>query len=974
MLRKYHKQLFFLTITALFCVGCGFPYNTPEARHARRTLRLQRQLAKRQVHTVQDTAAVIATGKMNTNSMVIADTTNIEQPDTINSGQPDRITIVRSDSSGLDKLNQQLSFIDSLGQGITLDSLNAIALNDSTGLDSIAQATRMKASIARQVRYSKDSLDKPVQYESADSMIYDLLTRKVYLYHNAQVFYEQYSLKAGYIEFNFLTNVATATCLVDSAGNEVECPIFNDGTQEFTSRRIEFNFKSKKGKVYDASTQQDDGYLVSDATKFISSDVDTFGSQPQSILYSQGCLYTTCDAPHPHFGIRASKAKIIPGKLIVVGPSFLEIMGSPTPIILPFGFFPITKNKRSGLILSMDVDFSPQIGPGIRGIGFYWGESEFFDLKVTGDFYMRGSVRARAESQYNIRYKSSGKVTLSYTRIQQDYRGSTLYSLQQSFNIQWQHRQAAQAHPSQSFSAMVDFGTGTFYQNTFNDAESVLKPSFSSNIGYTKRFLGSPFTLTIRASHTQNTQTRIMTINAPQATLNMTQIFPFKRKKVSGKTRWYENIGFSYRVSANNRMTTTDTALFKPGGLQDALSNMEYRISHAPSVRLGIKLFEALNIEPGITYGQNWFFYRKRQELNTAPILNPNDVTDTTSYGTVETIRDYGFFTTHNFSANLGINTRIFATGFFNMGALRQVRATFTPSVTATWTPGYENAYAYYYDTVQIDTRYPARQRRYSYFDGVNPPLETTARLTYSLDTRLDAKIRRSKRDTTSEDPIKKVALFPALNFRGNYNITADSNHLSPINFNANTTLFKKLTLTFNATFDPYAANPENNQRIADWEFDRTGRIVRTTQMQFNASTGLSSRDLKAIFEPKNNNSEGTSGFDFLQSMRIQYNLVVNNLYINGVDSSILTTHQVGLRGEINLSKGWGISIGNIGYSFKDQRITFPDFRFRRDLHCWQMELSWQPERQTWSFHIKAKSGTLGFLKVPVKREFYDTF
>ena len=184
--------------------------------------------------------------------------------------------------------------------------------------------------------------------------------------------------------------------------------------------------------------------MISDATKFISKGADSSGTQ--DILYSQGCLYTTCDAPHPHFGIRASRAKIIPGKLIVVGPSFLEIMGSPTPIVLPFGFFPITKNKRSGLILSMDVDFSPRIGPGIRGIGFYYGESEYWDLKVTGDFYMRGSIRAQVFSNYNIRYKSSGTIDLGYTRFQVDNIGAPDYSLEQSFNFTWTYSLFSESH------------------------------------------------------------------------------------------------------------------------------------------------------------------------------------------------------------------------------------------------------------------------------------------------------------------------------------------------------------------------------------------------------------------------------------------------------------------------------------------------------------------------------------------------
>lgn len=972
MLRKYHKRLFFLTIVALFCVGCGFPYNTPEARKARQALRIQKQWAKRQAaETTPDTAIVAQPSGKGKVDIIAPKPDVVQGADSMPLSDPNRITLVADDSSGLDSLSRQLAYLDSIGR-FTLDSLTALALSDSLELDSIAQAERMKAAIARQVRYSKDSIDQPVRYESADSMIYDLRERKVYLYHNAEVFYEKYSLKAGYIEFNFLTNIATATCLLDSAGNEVECPVFNDQTQEFVSRRIEFNFKTKKGKVYDASTQQGDGYLVSDATKFISGDVDTNSSQ--NLLYSQGCLYTTCNAKHPHFGIRASKAKIIPNKLIVVGPSYLEIMGSPTPIVLPFGFFPITKNKRSGLILSMDIDLSTQVGPGIRGMGFYLGMSEYWDLKVTGDFYMRGSLRARAESNYNIRYKGRGFVEVGYTRIQQDNIGTPDYSLSQEFNFKWNHRQEAQAHPSQNFSAKVDFGTSNFYSQTFNDASNVLAQNFNSNIGYNKRFLGTPFTLSLRASHSQNTETRIMTINLPQFGFNMNQIFPFKRKNISGKQRWYELIGFSYSASGDNRITTTDTALFKPGGLQEALQTMDYGMTHTPRVRMAFKIFKGINIEPHIAYSQRWFFYRTRQVLDTALVYSEENPGEVLSHGTVKEEREYGLFTTHDFRAGIGVNTRIFATGRLNMGPLRQLHAVISPSVDASWIPSYANARPYYYDSVATDARYPNQLREYAYF-GYRPPREQAASLNYNLGMRIEAKVSRSRRDTTNDDPLKKVVLMPSITLRASHNLFADSNHLSPISFNAYTLLFKKLNLRVTSTFDLYAANPETNSKLADWEYDRTGRLFRVTRTSFNASTSITSRDLKAIFQGKDaTKSAEYSGFDFLQSLTIQYNLGIDQRYIGGVDTALISVNQITFTGKLNLSKGWLVSVNRIGYDFKEKRITFPDFTFARDLHCWQMGLSWQPERQSWSFFIRTKPGSLDFLKVPVRREFYDVF
>ncbi len=979
LVQKYYKLLCFLTICSIFCSSCGFPYNTRQARAARKTQRLQKKQAKKLQAQVANDTLVAAKKDRLASADTASTTTPVVATDSIPSVDPDTSInpiLTPTDTfhldtlatEGIDTLNQlDSTFIDST------DSMTVI-LPDSSIIDGLDTIPTTSGADEKVIRYSQDSLDLPVQYESADSMIYDLVDRKVYMYNNAEVFYEQYNLKAGYIEFNFLTNVATATCLLDSAGNEIQCPFFDDKTQQFTARRIEFNFKTKKGKIYDASTQQGDGYLVSNATKFISKGGDSTTDNSQNILYSQGCLYTTCDAKHPHFGIRASKAKIIPGKLIVVGPSFLEIMGSPTPVLLPFGFFPITKNKRSGLILSMDLDFSPTLGPGIREIGFYLGLSEYWDLKVTGDFYMRGSLRTRIKSNYNIRYKGQGTVELGYTRLQIDDKGTPGYDLTNEFKVSWTHTQSPQAHPSQNFTGTINFGTSDYNRNTFNDADNVLAATFNSNISYTKRFLGTPFSISARLSHSQNTQTNAMTITFPQLTFNMNQIFPFKRKNISGKQRWYERIGFSYNMNGSNTITTTDTALFQPGGLEEAIENMNYSITHSPRLNFSFKLFKVINVQPNVNYSQRWFFYRNRQFLDPTPVVNPSDATDTTSYGTVDNYREYGFFSTHKFSAGVNVNTQIYATGEFNWGALKSLRAVISPTVGFNWEPSYENAYDYYYDSVQTDTRYPEQLRRYNYF-AFAPPSGRTALLTYSIGTRFEAKVKKPLQDSLNKEPFKKIVLIPTATISGNYNIAADSLHLSPINFNVNTTLFKKINIRFSSTFDPYAANPENNARINTFEYTLSKRLVRVTSMSFNASTSITSKDLRDIFRKKGvKEDKDKKQFELIKNINIGYNLIVNNRYIDGVDSTVVTAHQLSFSGFINLSKGWGIRVGNIGYSFKDERITFPDFTFSRDLHCWQMGLSWQPERQTWSFFIRVKPGSLGFLEVPVERGVYDTF
>ncbi len=962
---------------AFIFAGCGFPFHTKQARDARKIARQRAAIAIPDTAVV-DSASLMADlndsipkpkskkGKINnTTSPDSSEIVEIEQQET--PSKKDKLKGKGNGNLSIPLDSFPIVMLDSNDfEAIVIENYPVIALGqDSTELDSIARSK------VKKITYSSDSVSMPIQYEATDSIIYDIASRKIYMYGNAEVYYEQYELKAGYIEFDFLKNVAMATCLIDSAGNEVECPVFDDKLQKFSSRRIEFNFKTKKGKVYDASTQQGDGFLVSNSTKFITSSDST---SVDNIIYSQGALYTTCDHPNPHFGIRASKAKIIPNKLIVIGPAFLEIMGSPTPIILPFGFFPLTQNKRSGLILSPDIDFSPALGPGLRGNGFYLGFSDYWDLQVTGDFYLRGSLRGYVSSNYNVKYKGTGNVTLGYTRIQTDEPNTPDYTLAQSFNIGWTHNQSAQAHPSQTFTANVNFGTSDYFSSTYNDAQNVLQANINSRISYTKRFIGTPFSISANFSHTQNTSTRAMTIRFPVVSLTMNQIFPFKRKKQVGSSKWYERIGFSYSSTATNIIETSDTSFFTSNGFREALDNMEYNIVHNPRVSMSFKAFKFINIRPNINYSQNWYFYRSRQYLDPTPVLSETG-SDTTQFGSVETYKDYGFFTTHNFSAGINLNTQIFATGDFNVLGLHQLRGTFTPDVGFEWRPDYEGASNYYFDSVQTDTRYPDQLRRYNYF-GYSPPTGRTANLTYGLNARFDAKINKSKRDTLTKGDYKKVSLIPNMSMNGSYNLAADSLHFSPINFNTYTTLFGRLDVRFSATFDPYAANKETNARINTFEFDESKRFARMTSMSFNASTSFNAADFQQIFGKKDRkpDDDNVRKFELINNVAIDYNFIVNNRYINGIDTSVVVANQLSFSGTVNLSKGWNIRVGSIGYDFTNKRITYPDFTFSRDLHCWTMGLSWQPERQTWSFYLKVKPGTLGFLNVPVQKQFYERF
>lgn len=947
--------------------ACRYPYNTPQARRARREAKIAKRAALADKHATPTSLWAHA-------DSLVSLAQRYSKPTTISDKAPSKKgKLLATDSAALDTAGGKL-----------LDSTK-VALRDSLGTIVPPDSPLV---VKREIVFSKDSLDSQVDYSAEDSMIYDIAERKVYLYGNARVAYKEFSLNAGFIIIDLNASVAIAEGKLDSAGNETQRPSFKDPTQAFDCKKIEYNFKSNKGKVYEASTQQGDGYFLSESTKFVAKEKGD--STANDIIYSSNCIYTTCNHRHPHFGIRGSKAKVIPNKLIVLGTSHLEIMGTPTPIILPFAFFPLNKQqeRKSGIIFSTNVEFSPTFGPGIRGMGYYWAFSDYIDLALTTDVYMRGSFRLYATSNYAKRYKYKGSFRAAYARLVFDEKGTPDYKVLPDFNIAWEFSQDAKAHPSQSFSASVNFGTSGFFRNNTTSATQVLQGSLQSRIAYTKRF-GKSFTFALNAAHSQNTQTRIMSVTLPKATLTMNIISPFKRKISSGDERWYEKIKLGYSGSFENKFSITDSVLFAAGGLQKALDTMEYNIVHNPTLTMNFKLLKYINVQPNVRYSEYWFFKGTDYNFDPTLLIKYDTIVDSegviqridsdTTYGQVSSNKTKGFYAVRDLSAGVNLNTQTFFFNNFSIGRLYRMMALVRPEVGFQWRPDYTNDFWGYYDKVQKDARYPTDLQSYKRFSYV-PSGGKSALLTYSLSGRVEGKWRKSASDTTGER-YKKIILINNWTLSGNYNMAVDSFNWSVVRAGANTTLFKQIQLTWAATFDPYTADKTTNKQLPVLEWNENKRLVRWTNMNFNISSSFTSQHFRDWFGKKGKSvamngkqQAQNSNFQFLQNMTLAYNLNVSNKYAEGRDTVIFTTNEVSVSGTFNLSQNWNFRVGRIGYDFANKRTTFPDFTFSRNLHCWEMGLNWQPQRETWAFFLRVRPSSLGFINVPVRKTFYEAY
>jgi len=866
-----------------------------------------------------------------------------------------------------------------------------VTLADSLRLDTLAPGLRDSAVVdLSRVKISTDALDDQVDYGCTDSMWFDVKNKQLHLYGAAFLKYTTIDLKAGYILLDYDKNEVTAEAFADTSGEKTGLPEFTDAEQTFTATKLRYNFRSKKGIIYEARTKQEDLYVLGAKAKFISNQVVTDTSvQTKNTIYNQNAILTTCDDPHPHFGIRTNKLKVIPDKLVVTGFSDVEIGGIPTPLVLPFGFYPITKTRKAGLIIPRNFEFGDpdKEGFGLKDWGYYLPISEHMDATFLFNIYTSGSWGVQANGRYNQKYRYYGDLSLTFNnRVTEDLTAKKVSA--KSLSLRWSHQQDPKAHPTRKFGGSVNIETNRDQNRNRNDYASVYQNQLSSNLNYSQSFPGKPYQFNASLSHSQNTKTRLMNISFPTAAFNLQRIYPFKRKNAVGKERWYEKLSLTYSARLQNSVQVADTLLFT----DQTLRNARMGIQHQASTDFNFKLFKYINIAPRVNYEENWYPYSIQKEFipdiqyaydTVADILVVDS--NKTVWGRDTSFRNWGFKPFRQYDLGISANTALFFTKQFKKGWFRGIRHTMKPSVSTGFRPDFSESD--YFRQVQTTNR-PGRldSIEYTIFEeavyGRPSQGPRDLAISYSLSNILEMKLYSAKRDT-----IKRVRLFDNLAFSGSYSLTRDTLKWSTIGTGGLFRLFKGLSnLTWNATFDPYKLD-EKGRRINKFTLKEEGKLVRLAAFGIALNTQMSVRELRNLFDKEkkagaepasqpNLNATVKDGFlDWFDQFRISHRISFDRRQIFGTDRDtfLIGSNSISFSGNIPLTPKWSVDIGNISYDFQAKSLVYPDLGFTRDLHCWQFSLRWQPIRGTYEFFISVKPGSaLDFLKLPYRKSVFD--
>lgn len=862
--------------------------------------------------------------------------------------------------------------------GEKTDSLHrdSVAL-DSLGMDSLAVDTTKK----------KEPLDAPVIYEASDSIVF---TKDGYahLYGEGKVNYQNIELTSAVITMNMDSSTVFAKGVADTTGVETGTPIFKDGETPYESKIMRYNFKTKKGFINNIVTQQGEGYVTSEEGKKGANDE----------IYMRHGKYTTCDNhEHPHFYLRLSMAKVRPKKNVVFGPAQLVVEDVPLPIAVPFGFFPFNSSYSSGFIMPTYGDEMNR-GFYLRDGGYYFAISDQMDLKVLGEIFTKGSWGLSAVSNYNKRYKFSGSFNASYLVTKTGEKNMPDYSVSKDFRIQWSHRQDAKANPNSSFSASVNFATSSYERtnigNMYN-SQAMSQNTKTSSVSYSRNFPDQHLSISASGNIAQTMRDSSIAVTLPDMTISLSTIFPFKRKHAVGDEKWYEKISVRYTGRVKNSIKTKDNLLFKKNLIRDWENGMQHEIP----VSATFTLFKYFNVTPTVNYTERWYTRKVKKDWDDEQGKEVNDTT-------------YGFHRVYDYSASLGINTKVY--GMYKPLFMKkkeiQIRHVITPSISFSAAPDFTSSRFGYYDSYIKDQNGIRDTVQYSYYAGqvFSPPSGGKQGLiSFNISNNLEMKFK------DKNDSIRKVSLIDDLSMGISYNTAAQVRPWSDLSFNLRLKLSKSYTLSMSSTFATYAYEFDENGRVVpgnrtEWSYGRFGRwsgygtsfswTVNNDSWKKIRNFFTGQKDDEEQDQDQNASTEGDSdmegettedgtpkkkkkekaaadadgyqvfkmpwsinfstGFNITEdtskpinrkNMRYPYKFSLNSLNING---------------NVKLTNKWAVSF-NSGYDFNAKEITQTAFNITRDLHCFSMTAAISPfgRWKYYNFTIRANASILQDLK-----------
>ena len=882
------------------------------------------------------------------------------------------------------------------GRYISKEELDSLLLDSMPEHSfTILPDTTRKDTVKVDTTKNDNVLDAPVKYEAKDSIVFDYGKSRAHLYGDSKVNYQNLELDADEIDISIDSSLVYAAGRKDSTGVIQGKPLFKQGSDEYEPDKIAYNFKTRKAFVTNVYTQEGEGFMQT-----IDGKRDSSG-----VMYIRHGKYTTCDAEHPHFYLSLSRAKMHPGKNVIFGPAHLVVEDVPLPIAIPYGFFPFKQKYSSGFIMPTYGDEMNR-GFYLRDGGYYFAINDYVDVKLLADLYTKGSWSLSAQSTYRRRYKYNGNLYISYQYTHEGEKNFPDEVTSKSFKVTWSHRMDAKANPTQSFSASVNFATSSYERNNLTsmyNPESYTQSTRTSSLSYSKSFPNIGLNLSGSFNLSQNMRDSSISVTLPNLTVSLNRFYPFKRKKMVGKERWYEKIAMSYTGNLSNSINTKENLLFKSSLIKDWRNGMRHQIPISAS----FSIFKYINITPSFNFTDRMYSHKVMQSWDQD---NQRVNRDTI----------YGFYNVYNFSMSVSANTKIYGM-FYPMPwaggkKIYAIRHVLTPTVSFSYAPDFSNPSFGFYDSyVKTDANGNVSTVSYSPFSGAvygTVGSGMTGNVSLDISNNLEMKVR-SKKDSTG---MKKISLIDEYGLNMSYNMAAKVRPLSDLNMRVRLKLTKNYTFSMNAVFATYAYEFDKNGNVrvgekTEYSQGRFGRFQGMTQNLSYTFNNQSLRKLMGLFskshrslntdteddedddeydeddtDPEMQNvdperkrgrrgakdseksgeidEDGYLKFSMPWNLSVSYGITMRENTSAPINPKRMRypykfTQTLNFSGSVRISEGWNINFSS-GYDFNYKKLSMTTASLSRDLHCFAMSASVVVFPYTsYNFTFACKAGTL---------------
>jgi hypothetical protein len=870
-------------------------------------------------------------------------------------------------------------------------------------LKKILQDTTKQNPLQMAQKKLQRDIETTVKYQAKDSIRFNVTKKMIYMFGGSEVVYGKISLNAENIDLNWQSNEVKARSRFDTVKRQViGKPVFTEQGVKYDIDAMTYNFKTRKGIITGIRTKQDEGFVVGSTVK----------KTPENSMYVKEGIYTTCDQPHPHFGIRSRKMKVIPEKVTVSGMFNLEIEGVPTPLGFLFGMFPQPNRRRSGLIFPQYGETQTN-GFFLEGGGIYLNMSQYFDFLLTTEFHSRGRWGLRSTINYKKRYRYAGSLGIRFLQTLEEIEGKVDKSVSNDFNVTWSH--TPQSKGTGRFTANANFGTNTSNRRMMlpgSNANAFLSSTMNSNVSYNKTLEGTPFSFGVSVAHSQNIITKIVNIT-PSANVSMNRIFPFKSQRNPNSKSLFRQVNISYTGSSQTNFTNlrpanpnvagskADTLSFAPSNFEQILSQAQYSVKHAIPLSTTTTIAKNFNWSLGANYNETWAFERyyirngnptvRAGEASLGnSIFNQNGVV-------TDTVKGFGRFFDYSFNTN--VVTRLYMT-YFPKGRVEAIRHQIAPSIGFSYSPDMSGETFGFFQHIPDKTGTTYTKQSIFPTSAGTPRQGQNGSVNFAFNNIVEIKV---KPNSDSVKNSKKITIIDDFSFSSSYNIFADSMNLTPLNLGLRTSLLKQVMINISGTLDPYAYQIFSNNtpiistelgaltpqtatitapvayRSRHFAWEKGQGIGTLSNVNIALSTNLNRKAAKKEYKAKspdqqaevdfiNRNRHLYVDFDIPWNLNINYNLS----YSKRGYGAVTITQTMNFSGDVSLTKKWKVGFQS-GWDLVASNFTFTQFNINRDLHCWQMAVTWIPfgPRTGFTFDLNVKSAILRDLKLSRRNNWY---